>query len=80
MAAPLDESTKKSLQKIPLMKTNAGPRDADLWLERLKEEYEALIAFININKASDADWFRLESNADGTRWFGKCWHYHNMVK
>lgn len=80
MSAPLDESTKKSLKNIPLCKTNAGPRDEALWLERLKEEYESLISFINNNKASDADWFRLESNSDGTRWFGKCWHYHNMVK
>ncbi|MFH4978559.1 hypothetical protein AB6A40_005268 [Gnathostoma spinigerum] len=76
----LDESTKKSLQSIPLLKTRAGPRDGDLWLQRLKEEYESLIAFINNNKSTDSDWFRLESNGDGTKWFGKCWHYHNMLK
>ena len=48
--------------------------------KRLKEEFEALIAFINHNKESDSDWFRLESNSDGTKWFGKCWHYHNMLR
>ncbi|EJW72387.1 Ufm1-conjugating enzyme 1 [Wuchereria bancrofti] len=52
----------------------------NLYFQRLKEEYEALIAFINSNKAADLDWFRLESNSDGTRWFGKCWHYHNMLR
>jgi len=76
----LDDSTKQVLKKIPLLKVNAGPRDGDLWLERLKEEYEALITFINNNKQNDSDWFRLESNADGTRWFGKCWHFHKMIK
>ena len=32
------------------------------------------------NKDSDNDWFRLESNKDGTRWFGKCWYIHNLLK
>ncbi|VDK79326.1 unnamed protein product, partial [Gongylonema pulchrum] len=67
----LDDSTKNALKAIPLLRTKAGPRDGDLWIQRLKEEYEALIAFINNNKASDSDWFRLESNGDGTKWFGK---------
>uniref|UniRef100_A0A1I8BE08 Ubiquitin-fold modifier-conjugating enzyme 1 n=1 Tax=Meloidogyne hapla TaxID=6305 RepID=A0A1I8BE08_MELHA len=76
----LDESTKKTLKQIPLLKSNAGPRDGSLWLERLKEEYNCLITFINNNKANDSDWFRLESNSDGTRWFGKCWTYHDKIK
>lgn len=76
----LNDKSKQELKKIPLLKINAGPRDGDLWLERLKEEYEALIVFINNNKQNDLDWFRLESNADGTRWFGKCWHFHNNIK
>ncbi|KAL3081744.1 hypothetical protein niasHS_011829 [Heterodera schachtii] len=76
----MDESAKKTLKQIPLLKTNAGPRDGPLWLERLKEEYNSLIAFIEHNKQGDADWFRLESSADGTRWFGKCWTYHNKIK
>lgn len=32
------------------------------------------------NKESDNDWFRLESNKDGTQWFGKCWHVHELMK
>ena len=38
-----------------------------------------LTRYITNNKEADNDWFRLESNKEGTRWFGKCWHYHNQV-
>lgn len=37
-----DSSTKKIVQKIPLLSIRAGPRDAD-WKKRLKQEYKALI-------------------------------------
>lgn len=53
----------------------------------------SLIKYITNNKEADNDWFRLESNKvnhrksvntmlyqEGTRWFGKCWHYHNQLK
>jgi ufm1-conjugating enzyme 1 len=39
----MDASLKKTLQEIPLHRTNAGPRDGDKWVTRLKEEYNALI-------------------------------------
>jgi ufm1-conjugating enzyme 1 len=39
----VDEATKKTLGSITLLKTKAGPRDKDLWVQRLKEEYQALI-------------------------------------
>ena len=39
----VDEMTKKTVAKIPLLKTNAGPKDGDLWVQRLKEEYASLI-------------------------------------
>uniref|UniRef100_A0A8C5CLX3 Ubiquitin-fold modifier-conjugating enzyme 1 n=1 Tax=Gadus morhua TaxID=8049 RepID=A0A8C5CLX3_GADMO len=29
---------------------------------------------------SDNDWFRLESNREGTRWFGKCWYVHELLR
>ena len=32
------------------------------------------------NKAADNDWFRLESNKDGTRWFGKGWYIQDLLK
>jgi ufm1-conjugating enzyme 1 len=74
----VDASTKKALAGIPLLKTNAGPRDGDQWNERLKEELIALIQvhfeinslksqYVKTNKEQDNDWFRLESNKEGTK-------------
>ena len=39
----MDASLKKVVSKIPLCQTRAGPRDGDAWLQRLAEEYAALI-------------------------------------
>lgn len=39
----MDDKAKKTLSAIPLLKTKAGPREKDLWPQRLKEEYQALI-------------------------------------
>lgn len=33
----------KRLSQIPAHKIKAGPRDGDLWLQRLEEEYKSLI-------------------------------------
>eukprot|EP00096_Caligus_rogercresseyi_P010546 TRINITY_DN3896_c0_g1_i1.p1 TRINITY_DN3896_c0_g1~~TRINITY_DN3896_c0_g1_i1.p1 ORF type:complete len:167 (-),score=35.35 TRINITY_DN3896_c0_g1_i1:158-658(-) len=76
----LDDATKKTLAKIPMAKTKAGPRDGEVWVARLKEEYLSLITFVKNNKETDTDWFRLESNKEGTRWFGKCWYIHELLK
>jgi len=38
------------------------------------------LQYVQNNKSADNDWFRLESNKEGTRWFGKCWHIHNLLK
>ncbi|KAJ9469707.1 Ubiquitin-fold modifier-conjugating enzyme 1 [Diplonema papillatum] len=76
----VDSATKESLKRIPLLKTKAGPRDGELWTQRLKEEYASLIAFVESNKANDTHWFTLESNPQGTRWFGKVWYYYEQVK
>ncbi|KAK6044336.1 Ubiquitin-fold modifier-conjugating enzyme 1 [Cooperia oncophora] len=46
----MDDSTKSRLKAIPLCKTKAGPRDGDLWIERLKEEYQSIIKFVQNNK------------------------------
>lgn len=43
------EKTKQALSSIPLLKTKAGPRDVDLWPQRLKEEYQSLIQVSIIN-------------------------------
>ncbi|CAH8522312.1 unnamed protein product [Schistosoma guineensis] len=76
----VDEATKKTLAAIPLLKTRAGPLDGDMWIQRLKEEYQALIKYVENNKAADNDWFRIESNQLGTRWYGKCWYIQDMKK
>eukprot|EP01147_Barroeca_monosierra_P004112 gene4112-47_t len=69
----VDDATRKTLASIPLLRGKAGPRSGDAWRGRLKEEYISLIKYVKTNKESDNDWFRLESNKEGTRWFGKCW-------
>ena len=84
----VDAATRKAVSNIPQLKTKAGPRDKEEWVKRLKEEYASLISYVKTNKDSDTDWFRLESNKEGTRWFGKCWHiqvfsnrqFSNIVK
>lgn len=79
-AVPIDEATKQTVQRIPLCATKAGPRDGAQWIQRLKEEFSALIKYVQYNKANDNDWFLIEHNKTGTRWQGKCWYVHNLVK
>lgn len=75
----MDESTKNTVKSIPLLRTRAGPRDS-AWPTRLKEELLSLIKYVKKNKDNDTDWFLLESNKEGTKWFGKCWHIHKYLK
>uniref|UniRef100_A0A663ELZ1 Ubiquitin-fold modifier-conjugating enzyme 1 n=1 Tax=Aquila chrysaetos chrysaetos TaxID=223781 RepID=A0A663ELZ1_AQUCH len=63
-----DEAARRAVAELPLLRTAAGPRDRESWASRLKEEYRALIQYVENNKRADNDWFRLESNAEGTRW------------
>ena len=44
------------------------------------QELQALIKYIQLNKASDSDWFTISSNKEGTQWSGKCWYVHNLHK
>ena len=39
----VDAKTKAALAGIPLLSTNAGPRDGEAWNTRLKEELISLI-------------------------------------
>ena len=39
-----------------------------------------LIEYIKLNKEEDNEWFNVESNGDGTKWHGKCWYIHNLVR
>jgi ufm1-conjugating enzyme 1 len=36
-------------------------RDGKLWIDRLKEEYMALIKYIEVNKQEDNDWVKIEA-------------------
>mmetsp|Transcript_16635 Transcript_16635/g.34125 ORF Transcript_16635/g.34125 Transcript_16635/m.34125 type:complete len:112 (-) Transcript_16635:383-718(-) len=76
----MDDGTKATVQKIPLLSIRAGPRDGEAWNARLKEELTALIKYVQINKNSDKDWFQVESNKTGLRWSGKCWYFHDKVR
>jgi hypothetical protein len=40
----------------------------------------ALIEYIKQNKQEDNDWFKVESNKEGTKWWGKCWIIYEFVK
>lgn len=62
-----DASTRRDVQKIPMLSVRAGPRDGAAWRERLKEEYKALIQYIKMNKENDNDWFTLASDESGVR-------------
>ena len=64
---PLDNATKSAVQSIPLLSVRAGPRDGDQWIARLKQELNALIAYVNNNKKNDTDWFIVEPNKLGTK-------------
>ncbi|EQC31613.1 hypothetical protein, variant [Saprolegnia diclina VS20] len=80
MDSPIADGTKRTVQKLPLLTTRAGPRDGDAWIARLKEEYTALIQYVQMNKAADNDWFTIASNANGTHWTGTCWSFHNGLR
>ncbi|KAI0987211.1 hypothetical protein GJ496_004692 [Pomphorhynchus laevis] len=76
----ITDNTKRVIAKIPCLKSRVSPDDKDKWPQRLKEEYESLIKYVESNKVSGHDWFQLESNGDGTQWWGKCWHIYEMER
>lgn len=65
----MEQSITQTLERLPFIKTNAGPRDGELWIERLKEEYMLLIQYIQMSKDEDQEWFNVESNEDGTKYY-----------
>ncbi|KAF5180916.1 Ubiquitin-fold modifier-conjugating enzyme [Thalictrum thalictroides] len=70
-----------SLSKLDKNTGSNGPRDGAAWMQRLKEEYKASIAYTGMNKSNDNDWFRISAaNPKETRWTGKCWYVHNLLK
>mmetsp|Transcript_38024 Transcript_38024/g.90346 ORF Transcript_38024/g.90346 Transcript_38024/m.90346 type:complete len:167 (+) Transcript_38024:127-627(+) len=80
MAHAFDDKTRDTVQKIPLLTVKAGPRDQEKWQDRLKEELAALIQYTKIGKENDQDWFTITCDKTGTKWSGKCWYIHNLLK
>ena len=76
----VDATTKATVQKLPMLTVKAGPRDGEEWIKRIKEEYTALITYQRVNKEAGNEWFTIESNKLGTRWTGKVWYMHEMLK
>lgn len=68
----MDEGTKNTVSKLPLLTVRASPRDNEAWTARLKEELTALIQvlFMSSGSAHSAiflcDTVRNVTNADGT--------------
>merc|ERR1712137_818448 len=75
-----DNETKKLMGKLPLLTVKAGPRDGKGWEDRCKEELMALIQYQKVNKENGNDWFTLTPNRTCTRWTGKVWYVHNLLK
>lgn len=59
LAQVADEATWRVLSEILALKTNAGPQDWELWVQRLKKEYQSLIWYVENNK---------NANNDGSNW------------
>merc|ERR1719240_2036996 len=75
----ISNNLKSTVEKIPILSIQAGPKDSN-WIDRLKEEYTALIQYMKICKDEDNDWFKIQSNKEGTKWWGKVWLIHELVK
>lgn len=78
----VDAVTKKTLGQIPLLKTRAGPRDGDLWVQRLKEEYQSLIA-VSKQYLYISDWIGKKYNCKynhRTRYSSNqnCWYSYSI--
>jgi len=67
------------VDKIPVLKTSAGPKDKN-WNDRLKEEYTALISYIKLNQEEDNEWFQITPDDTGIKWVGRCWYFYNFQK
>lgn len=65
--------------RLPELVTNAGPQDPD-WQQRLREEYDCLIKYIEINQEDDNEWFNIFPDDTGINWRGKCWIILSQVK
>lgn len=46
----------------------------------IETHYNCILQYVKNNKEADNDWFRLQSNKEGTKWFGKCWYIQNFLR
>eukprot|EP00920_Eleutheroschizon_duboscqi_P022866 GHVT01055919.1.p1 GENE.GHVT01055919.1~~GHVT01055919.1.p1 ORF type:complete len:156 (-),score=7.38 GHVT01055919.1:769-1236(-) len=79
MSASSSSLPREIVESIPLCSINANPRSPQ-WSDRLKEEFRSLISYVSCNKQNDNEWFNIQHNPDGTKWTGKCWYIHKMIK
>ena len=64
---------------LPLLTSTAGPRDST-WSDRLRQEYECLIAYITKSQEEDNVWFSIEPDDTGVMWSGRCWYIYELIK
>jgi ufm1-conjugating enzyme 1 len=57
--AGVDDATKATVQKLPMLSVKAGPRDGEDWIKRMKEEYMALIQVRARRRSEDAALLRV---------------------
>ena len=87
MACPFDVINKLHPVFVPMIEerssnydTGAEEGDRKCKFCVLSNCYFFILQYVQTNKEQDNDWFRLESNKEGTRWFGKCWYIHELLK
>lgn len=52
-----------------------------MWVSFCGAVAQALIQYVQMNKAKDNDWFQLApANPEGTSWKGKCWYIYNLLR
>ena len=39
-----------------------------------------MVKYVELNKANDNDFFTIECNPNGTRWTGRCWFVHELLR
>lgn len=72
----ISSHVQNSVELIPNLSVNAGPKYSPLitlpsdenWIDRLKEEYQALIQYVKMNKEADNDWFKITSDKTGQKY------------
>lgn len=73
------------LSALPTLAIDAGP-SAAAWPARLKEELQAVIALVKLNKQRDAEWFTIAPAPEGRGgprgacWIGRAWTFYKGLR